>query len=137
MKTRSFAYQHRVIALVLSLYAFCLQACEQKLNISWMIHHDVWYNHYRNMGLDKFLSYPWAPWAKKGFERFFSRFYALAESCTRCGKCEQVCPYQLPIMDMIEKRLQDHPPLIAALKENGWAEEFKEFVSPYERARAR
>ncbi len=114
----------------------CQPLCEKKLNISWMIHHDVWYNHYRNMGLEKFLAYPWAPWAKKGFEGFFSRHYNLADSCTHCGKCEQACPYHLPIMDMLEKRLEDHPPLIAAVKDKGWAEEFKDALSPYEKDRA-
>ena len=115
----------------------CQPVCEKKLNISWLVHHDVWYNHYRNMGLDKFLSYPWAPWARKGFEGAFTRFHALVESCSRCGKCEEVCPYHLPIMDMLEKRLEDHPALIAALKDKGWAEEFKDALSPYEKERAR
>ena len=115
----------------------CQPVCEKKLNISWLVHHDVWYNHYRAMGLDEFLSYPWAPWAKKSVANHFARHLALVESCTRCGKCEQACPYHLPIMDMLEERLENHPALVAALQEQGWAEEFREALSPYEQERAR
>ena len=99
------------------------QPCEGGLPISWMIHHDVWYNHYLNMGLQAFLDYPWERAARKGLEQHFSRRLAAAQKCTRCGLCEERCPYHLKILDKIEQFLDDHPPLIAALKERGWASE--------------
>lgn len=109
----------------------CGPECEANLFISGTIHHDVWYNHYRNMGLDRFLVYPWAPWAKRSLERHFvSRLEALRR-CTWCGKCEARCPYHLPVMDIVRGMLEDHPPLIAALHALGWANMFEESVSPY------
>jgi uncharacterized protein len=109
----------------------CQPYCEAKLNISWMIYHDVGYNHVRNMGLAAFLNYPWAPWAKARMEAQFSRQLEMTRSCTRCGECERRCPHHLPIMDLLAKRLEVYPAVIAALHETGWAEQYKDAVSPY------
>ena len=96
--------------------------CEAGLHVSTLIHHDVWYNHYRNLGLQSFLDFPWAPGARKELESHFTRRLAMLQSCTRCGKCEERCPYGLPVIEMIEMMLIDHPPLIAALQTRGWAQ---------------
>ncbi len=96
-----------------------------------MIYSDVWYNHYRNMGLAAFLEHPWAPWAQKGLEQHFSRRLAELRTCTRCGVCEERCPYHVRIIDLIEGMLEDHPPLIEALKERAWATRFADAPSPY------
>lgn len=102
------------------------QPCEAGLSISWIIHHDVWYNHYRNMGLEAFLRHPWAPWAKRGVEAHFARRLATLQACTRCGLCEERCPHHLPIMRMLERMLADHPPLIEAVKEKGWSSKYED-----------
>jgi predicted aldo/keto reductase-like oxidoreductase len=109
----------------------CGPQCEPKLYISMMVHHDVWYNHYRNMGLAAFLAHPWAAWAKRDLERHFSRRLEALQRWTRCGKCEEVCPYHLPIREMLQRMLQDHPPLLAALREQSWATQYADAVSPY------
>ncbi len=101
----------------------CGSACEAKLPISHLIHHDVWYNHYRNMGLDAFMRYPWSPGARKRLEEHFTRRLEMLQACTRCGECETLCPHGLPILRMFDAMLHDHPPLIAALHEAGWAAE--------------
>jgi uncharacterized protein len=110
----------------------CGPVCESKMFISGAIHHDVWYNHYRNMGLDAFLGHPWAAWAKKDLERHFIHRLAMLQKCTQCGKCEAVCPYHLNVVTMIRQMLDDHPPLIAALRECGWATQHAAAKSPYE-----
>jgi predicted aldo/keto reductase-like oxidoreductase len=99
----------------------CQSVCETGMPISWMIHHDVLYEHYRNLGLDAFLSYPLAPWARSSVERHFGRRLELVQACTHCGLCEERCPHQLPILDMLEEMLADHPPLIEAARERGWS----------------
>ena len=96
--------------------------CENGLHVSTLIHHDVWYNHYRNLGLQAFLDFPWAPGAREGLEAHFTRRLAVLQRCTRCRKCEERCPYGLPVVDLIEHMLADHPPLIAALQAKGWAQ---------------
>lgn len=109
----------------------CGPDCEAKLFISGTIHHDVWYNHYRNMGLEAFLAFPWAPWAKRSLEpHFVARLQALRR-CTWCGKCEAHCPYHLPVMQILRDMLADHPPLIEALHERGWAGMYQDAESPY------
>jgi CO dehydrogenase/acetyl-CoA synthase alpha subunit len=109
----------------------CQAVCERNLPIDLMIHHDVLYEHYRNLGLEGFLSYPLTPWAKKVTEGHFRRRLEAVQSCTRCGLCEHVCPHGLPIMDMMEEMLENHVPLIQAVQERGWAEAHDDVQSPY------
>ena len=97
-----------------------------------MIYSDVWYNHYRNMGLQAFLEHPWAAWGKKGLEAHFSQRLSELQACTRCGLCEERCPHHLPIMDMLEQMLEDHLPLIKALRERQWTKSFHQAASPYD-----
>lgn len=99
----------------------CQPVCETGMPISWMIHHDVLYEHYRNLGLEAFLEYPLAPWAKQAVEWHFARRLAMVQACTHCGLCEQRCPHHLPILDMLEEMLADHPPLIEAARAKGWS----------------
>ena len=115
----------------------CQSVCEQGLQIDWIIHHDVLYEHYRNLGLEGFLAYPLTPWARREAEAHFSRRLAAARSCTRCGRCEERCPHGLPIMDMLEDILQDHPPLIEAVRERGWAARYADAAPPYRMAPAK
>ena len=96
-----------------------------------LIYSDVAYNHYRNMGLEAYLAHPWAAWTKKGLQTHFERRLETLRSCTRCGICEERCPHDIRILDLFESMLEDHPPLIAALKERGWKEEYAGAESPY------
>jgi len=109
----------------------CKAACDEGLMIPPLIHHDVFYNQYRSLGLEGFLNHPHAPWVKRAAESHFARRLAMLQSCTRCGKCEEVCPHDLPIMDMFEVMLEDHLPLIEALKKRDWAAKYKDAKSPY------
>lgn len=96
-----------------------------------LIYSDVAYNHYRNMGLEAYLEHPWAAWTKRGLQTHFERRLETLRSCTRCGLCEERCPHDIRIPDLFECMLEDHPPLIAALQERGWREEFAGAESPY------
>ena len=96
-----------------------------------MLYSDVWYNHYRNMGLQAFLAHPWASWSKKGLQQHFEHRLANLRRCTRCRLCEERCPYKLQIMDQFATMLADHPPLVEALKGLGWATLFANTPSPY------
>ena len=109
----------------------CQAVCEQGLEIDWMIHHDVLYEHYRNLGPEGFLDAPLTGWVKGGIETHFGRRLAAVQACTRCGLCEARCPHGLPIMDMLEQMLADHPLLIEAVRERGWASEYGDAKSPW------
>jgi predicted aldo/keto reductase-like oxidoreductase len=100
--------------------ALCQPVCEAKLNLSWMLHHDVMYEHYRNLGLAAFLEYPFAPWSRKGIASHFAKRLASLKSCTRCRHCEEVCPHHLPILEMLDRMLADHPLLLEAVSARGW-----------------
>ena len=111
----------------------CQPVCEAGLPIDVILYHDVLYNEYLNLGLAKLLEYPLSPWVKKSLEGHFVRRLSALQTCTRCRKCEEVCPYHLPILDMFEKMLGDHPPLIEAVREREWAEKYKDAEPPYKR----
>ena len=108
----------------------CQSVCEADLEISLMIHHDVLYEHYRNLGLQGFLEYPLTGWARRSIEAHFSRRLAMVQACTRCGLCEARCPHGLAIIKMLEEMLVDHPPLIAAARERGWSFERQDAELP-------
>ena len=99
--------------------------------ISSLLYSDVMYNHYRNMGLRAFMAHPWAPWSKRSMEAHFGRRIEALRSCTRCGLCEERCPYHIRILDLFEGMLADHPPLVEALRESGWAALYEHEQSPY------
>ena len=108
----------------------CESVCKAGMPISWMIHHDVLYEHYRNLGLEGFMAFPLAPWAKESIESHFSRRLAMVQACTRCGLCQDQCPYQLPIVDLLEEMLENHPPLLKAARDKGWSAERQDAVPP-------
>jgi predicted aldo/keto reductase-like oxidoreductase len=109
----------------------CQAVCEKGLHIDVMIHHDVLYEHYRNLGLEAFLDSSLTPWAKRAIEGHFARRLAKVQECTWCGLCEERCPHNVRILDMLEQMLEDHPPLIEAVRERGWAEEYRDAQPPW------
>jgi predicted aldo/keto reductase-like oxidoreductase len=109
----------------------CQSVCEKGLPVDVMIHHDVLYEHYRNLGLEAFLEFPLTPWAKRAIEGHFSRRLAKVQECTWCGLCEERCPHNVRILDMLEQMLVDHPPLIQAARERGWTETYEDAEPPW------
>lgn len=73
--------------------------------MSWTLGTDIVYDHYRTMGPEAFRAFPWDP--KRIADELVARPKKIAqiESCTRCGICEERCPYGLPVMDMLASML--------------------------------
>ena len=52
------------------------------------------------LGLDKYLTYYGIiSWTKEAYERLAVK----SDSCTKCGVCEPKCPYELPIIRMLDE----------------------------------
>jgi predicted aldo/keto reductase-like oxidoreductase len=78
------------------------EPCPQNIPIGSVLGTDIMYNHYRNMGLDKFLTFPWDIEQVKNHVGERKKRLAAVQSCTKCGECELKCPYQLPIIEMLQ-----------------------------------
>ena len=50
-----------------------------------------------------FVAYGLKNWSKKLFEGL----EVGAEKCTKCGECETICPYELPVISMLQKAQRD------------------------------
>lgn len=109
----------------------CQAVCEQHLIIDWQIYHNVFQNELRRLGVEGFLEYPFAPWVRKNAERTFSNTLAEIQACTQCGKCEEVCPHHLPIMDILERIKEEQASLLEALRTTGWSEIYEGSESPF------
>ena len=113
----------------------CQPLCEAKLPIDMLLYHDVFYNQYRALGLAGFLEAPLASWARAGAEDHFARALAQVRACTRCGRCEEACPYHLPVREMLDRLAADCAVLIEALRGTGWKERYAEAAAPWQASR--
>lgn len=43
--------------------------------------------------------------AESFFPKWGTEIVPLAENCVQCGECEEKCPYDLPIREMMEEHL--------------------------------
>jgi len=100
--------------------AICKPLCEKKLPIDWIMHHDVFYNEFRRLGLQDFMEHPYAGWVRARLLRHFERRMEAMQACTKCGKCEEVCPHGIHVMDIFTAMIEEHIPLIEALKATNW-----------------
>ncbi len=111
----------------------CQPVCEPGIPIDVCIYHDVFYNLFRSLGSEGFLAADLAPWVRGRAEDTFSRLAQTCRTCTRCGKCEEVCPYGLPIMQQLAQVAADSEAMAAALRERGWKAQYADVPSPYTR----
>jgi predicted aldo/keto reductase-like oxidoreductase len=109
----------------------CHVVCEQELSIAYMAYHNVFQNELRRLGAKGFVEYPFAPWVKERAEFIFSTGLAQLEMCTHCGKCEEVCPYHLPVMDILERVKENHREVLKLIKEINWSAKNREADSPF------
>jgi uncharacterized protein len=109
----------------------CQPICEAGIQIDYLLYHDVFYNEVRTIGLEQILTFPLAGWVKGRMERAFARRLALIQSCTHCGKCEEVCPHGLPITQMMDNMVDEHLAVLEAVRERGWTERYADAPAPY------
>ena len=104
----------------------CGTVCEAGLRIDQLIYHDVFYNQYRALGLEKLLDFPLAGWVKGSLEERFGQRMGMLQSCTRCGLCEEACPHHLPILRIFDEMAADHQALLEAIREAGWSQTYSQ-----------
>jgi predicted aldo/keto reductase-like oxidoreductase len=109
----------------------CHEVCDNKLSIAYMAYHNVFQNELRRLGAKGFMKYPFAPWVKERAEFIFGTGLAQLEMCTHCGKCEEVCPHHLPVMDILERVKEDHIAVLKLIKETNWVAENQNADSPF------
>lgn len=89
------------------------EPCPQKIPIGSVLGTDVMYDHYRNMGLNTFQTFPWDISQVKNHLAERNQRITAIQSCSRCGECEAKCPYQLPIIEMLQSTIE---PMIDMLR---------------------
>lgn len=111
----------------------CQPVCEPKIPIDVYIYHDVFYNQFRALGTEGFIAIDPAPWVKGRAEDHFAQVARTCRTCTHCGKCEEVCPYGLPVMKLLEQVAANSDTMAEALREAGWKDAHAGAPSPYDR----
>ena len=49
---------------------------------------------------------------------------AKVDNCQRCGRCEEICPYDLPIMDLLPEKVRRYPEMVRQVaSEQGHADD--------------
>jgi predicted aldo/keto reductase-like oxidoreductase len=81
------------------------EPCPSGVPLAMTLGTDVMYDHYRTMGATAFRAFPWSRAAVEGDIASRRKLMAAIETCTHCGECEQKCPHNLPIVDMLEQQL--------------------------------
>jgi len=78
------------------------EPCPEDIPIGGLLGTDVMYDHYRTMGPEAFRSFSWSQVAVERDLKGREQLIAAIQSCTRCGLCEERCPYGLPVTRMLE-----------------------------------
>jgi predicted aldo/keto reductase-like oxidoreductase len=82
------------------------EPCPQKIPIGSILGTDVMYDHYRNMGPNTFQTFPWDISQVKNHIGERRQRISTIQSCTRCGECEDKCPYKLPVIEMLQQTIE-------------------------------
>jgi predicted aldo/keto reductase-like oxidoreductase len=81
------------------------EPCPAGVPIALTLGTDVMYDHYRTMGAEAFVDFPWSRAAVEQDVASRAKVMAAIASCSDCGDCESKCPYGLPIIEMLRQQL--------------------------------
>lgn len=89
------------------------EPCPQQIRLSIILGTDVMYDHYRTLGADAYEAFAWSKEALE--QELLDRRETIAaiESCDDCGRCEELCPYGLPVRQMLRDLLPAMREMIA------------------------
>lgn len=81
------------------------EPCPQEIPIGIVLGTDLLYDHYRNLGRERFLAMPWTRERLEHDLRMKEALLAKIPNCVHCRQCEPRCPYGLPIVAMLQEML--------------------------------
>ena len=81
------------------------EPCPQQIPLPIVLGTDVMYDHYRTMGAGVFEAFSWSREMLQQELTHRKETIAAIESCDDCGKCEELCPYGLPVRRMLRDLL--------------------------------
>ena len=69
---------------------YCKPGCPEEIDIPMVINAELM----------------WKLWPAEKMREWYKGLGEAASNCTECGACEEACPYQLPIRDMLKKGIE-------------------------------
>lgn len=82
------------------------EPCPQSIPISLLLGTEVIYDHYRTMGAEMFKQFSWSQKRIRNHIRALKQTISQIRSCTNCKICEERCPYNLPVVSMLQSMLE-------------------------------
>jgi predicted aldo/keto reductase-like oxidoreductase len=96
------------------------EPCPVGLPIGINLGGDEMYNHYRTMGPENFRVFPWSRDRVASHIKYRRDLILKIQSCTRCGECEERCPYGLPVMEMLRDKVPGMEAMLRIWRETGF-----------------
>ena len=93
------------------------EPCPVDIPIGGILGTDVVYDHYRTMGPDTFRRFPWSQERVKNHIVERQKRISAIKSCIECGECEKRCPFNLPIIEMLQNMLVPMDDILTILEE--------------------
>lgn len=79
--------------------------CPHGIIIGDVLGSEIMYDHYRTMGREQFAAFPWGvEFITRDMHRK-EELIPKIEACAACGDCVAKCPYDLPVVPMLESML--------------------------------
>lgn len=69
---------------------YCMPECPQEIQIPWILNAQVM----------------WKLWPQESNAKRYEGILEKAKTCIKCGNCEEKCPYQLPIREMLQEGIK-------------------------------
>jgi len=96
------------------------EPCPVGIPIGFKLGSDDIYNHYRTMGPENFRAFSWSRDRVASHIKYRRELISKFQSCTRCGECEERCPYGLPVMEMLRDMVPGMEAMLRIWSEAGF-----------------
>ena len=91
------------------------EPCPQGIPISNILGIDSMFIHYRVMGRNGFSQFPWSRSRINDQIDSLKDTISKLKSCTKCGVCEERCPYDLEVVRRVQKAIRESEDMLEIL----------------------